>query len=547
MEDTPFDVIILGTGLTESVVAAALSKWGFKVAHVDENSYYGGNEASLTLDEFVEWIDTPPPHSSKISRASRSSEVPPFARQYSICLCPTIIPSTGPFIDALVQSGVSKYSSFRLLERIAVYDGSGGLKNVPGSKEDVFKNQDISLIQKRRLMRFLTFAIGDFEQSSELQDKHDLPFTVFLETVFHLDKELVDVITYALAYSNKEADSISTILHRIRRYLRSAGRYGPSPFLVGHYGGIGEITQGFCRAAAVNGAVYILGKKIISINAAETLNQSINEESPESDLSKNHPQYSVTLEDIPGPLRTDVIIGTNPYVSNQFLSRRQYSPLSSDLKAAYKANPIARCIAIIESPISMSFPSKVGEDDNEDSEQEENARNTNGKVDTAVLVLPQGSVSGGSSKFSAVALMTGEGTLSTPKGKYILYIALPVETDAAVDPSQILQPYIDILLKLGREVAQEPIFTAFYIENAGETSPHAVGDPQHNVHGSWFIPPPVPLEPLGDIADIATRNAENIFRNLLDILDNDGEHSHRVNTLNGGIWPQLIDLEEEEV
>lgn len=86
-----------------------------------------------------------------------------------------------------------------------MYDGSGGLKNVPGSKEDVFKNQDISLIQKRRLMRFLTFAIGDFEQSSELQDKHDLPFTVFLETVFHLDKELVDIITYALAYSNKEA------------------------------------------------------------------------------------------------------------------------------------------------------------------------------------------------------------------------------------------------------------------------------------------------------------------------------------------------------
>lgn len=185
---------------------------------------------------------------------------------------------------------------------------------------------------------------------------------------------------------------------------------------MGHYGGIGEITQGFCRAAAVNGAVYILGKKIVSINAAETLNQSINE-SPESDLSKNHPQYSVILEDIPGPLRTDVIIGTNPYVSNQFLSRRQYSPFSSDLKAACKANPIARCIAIIESPISMSFPSKVGEDDNEDSEQEENARNTNDKVDTAVLVLPQGSVSGGSSKFSAVALMTGEGTLSTPKGK----------------------------------------------------------------------------------------------------------------------------------
>jgi RAB protein geranylgeranyltransferase component A len=85
-----------------------------------------------------------------------------------------------------------------------VYDGSGGLKNVPGSKEDVFKNQDISLIQKRRLMRFLTFVAGDFEQSPELQHRHDLPFAVFLETVFNLDKELVDIITYALAYSDKD-------------------------------------------------------------------------------------------------------------------------------------------------------------------------------------------------------------------------------------------------------------------------------------------------------------------------------------------------------
>lgn len=210
-----------------------------------------------------------------------------------------------------------------------------------------------------------------------------------------------------------------TILHRIRRYLLSAGRYGPSPFLVGHYGGIGEISQGFCRAAAVNGAVYILGRRITSISAAEAPNESVDKESSESDSSKSYRRYSVTLEDIPGPLHARVIIGTCPYMSSQFLSRPRYSPLSPDLKAIYKANPIARCVVIIENPISMSFPSKEGyrEDENEDGEQEESTSNANDKVDTAVLVLPQGSVDGGSSKFSAVALLTGEGTLSTPKGK----------------------------------------------------------------------------------------------------------------------------------
>lgn len=184
------------------ILCRALSKWGFKIAHVDRNPYYGDEVASLTLEEFAKWVDTVSATSTRYSHATRSETVPPFARQYSICLCPTISPSVGPFVDALIHSGVSKYSGFRLLERVAVYDGAGAFRNVPGSKEDVFKNKDISLIQKRRLMRFLTFAVGDFEQSSELQGKDDLPFTDFLESVFSLNNELVSVIAYALAYSS---------------------------------------------------------------------------------------------------------------------------------------------------------------------------------------------------------------------------------------------------------------------------------------------------------------------------------------------------------
>src|SRR5260221_11941563 len=54
------------------------------------------------------------------------------------------------------------------------------------------------------------------------------------------------------------ADATLQALTRLRRYLRSSGRYGASPFLVGHYGGLGEIAQGFCRVSAVNGGLYIL-------------------------------------------------------------------------------------------------------------------------------------------------------------------------------------------------------------------------------------------------------------------------------------------------
>ncbi len=41
--------------------------------------------------------------------------------------------------------------------------GKGFVRKVPGSKEEVFKDKSIGLLDKRRLMKFLMFAAGDFE------------------------------------------------------------------------------------------------------------------------------------------------------------------------------------------------------------------------------------------------------------------------------------------------------------------------------------------------------------------------------------------------
>ncbi|CAL8268620.1 unnamed protein product [Merluccius merluccius] len=52
-----FDVVILGTGLVESVVAAACSRVGQRVLHLDRRSYYAGKWASFTLNGLLSWID----------------------------------------------------------------------------------------------------------------------------------------------------------------------------------------------------------------------------------------------------------------------------------------------------------------------------------------------------------------------------------------------------------------------------------------------------------------------------------------------------------
>lgn len=56
-------------------------------------------------------------------------------------------------------------------------DGDGGegegIRRVPGSKEQVFKDKEISLMEKRRLMKFLMFSAGEFENDPLLKGTND--------------------------------------------------------------------------------------------------------------------------------------------------------------------------------------------------------------------------------------------------------------------------------------------------------------------------------------------------------------------------------------
>merc|ERR1712166_1675006 len=47
--DEEYDVIVLGTGLKECVLSGLLAVKGKKVLHLDRNSYYGAETASLNL------------------------------------------------------------------------------------------------------------------------------------------------------------------------------------------------------------------------------------------------------------------------------------------------------------------------------------------------------------------------------------------------------------------------------------------------------------------------------------------------------------------
>ena len=47
--DQEYDVIVMGTGIKESILSGLLAKKGKNVLHIDRNQYYGGECASLNI------------------------------------------------------------------------------------------------------------------------------------------------------------------------------------------------------------------------------------------------------------------------------------------------------------------------------------------------------------------------------------------------------------------------------------------------------------------------------------------------------------------
>ena len=182
-------------GSTKSLsrTTRALGKAGLKVAHVYSNAYYGADEAALTLDEVVAWAEC---HSS--------SQQDEGCIRYNVDFHSEVQVSPQAIHDIFValchpSRRCCPHASFKLLGSVSIYH-DGHFEQVPGGKEDVFRDQQIPLIEKRRLMQFLLFSVGEYEDTPEFQGKEDVPFTEFLSETFSLSENLAGVVAFALAY-----------------------------------------------------------------------------------------------------------------------------------------------------------------------------------------------------------------------------------------------------------------------------------------------------------------------------------------------------------
>jgi Rab proteins geranylgeranyltransferase component A len=115
-----------------------------------------------------------------------------------------------------------------------------------------------------------------------------------------------------------------------------------------------------------------------------------------------------------------MIISSSSYIPPQLKDRvHQLSP-PHQAQTKSDVTSIARCIAIIDQPLSFRplEPNAEPTDALEgESELDTDPASQRDAVNTAILIFPPSSVSGASTSNSATVLITGEGSLSTPKGK----------------------------------------------------------------------------------------------------------------------------------
>lgn len=176
--------------------------------------------------------------------------------------------SNGSLVDLLISSNICRYTEFRAVDKVlTVFDGE--IDIVPGSRSDIFTKKNVSIIEKRLLMKFMTQCI-DFDKTprdeGEINDFLDFPEDgkfIDLMKQQRLPPKLVHFILYAMCMGNDDL-TFTDGVRKIRTYLTSIGRYGNTPFLFPMYG-CGELPQCFCRLCAVFGGIYCLNKPIDSV------------------------------------------------------------------------------------------------------------------------------------------------------------------------------------------------------------------------------------------------------------------------------------------
>ena len=276
--NTTYDVIVLGTGLKECMLAGLLAKFpkktpgeekkeGAKILQLDRNGYYGSDSASLNLTNL--WKHFRP-----------NVEVPKQYgenRDWNVDLIPKYIMANGSLVKLLLKTNVSQYLEWKAVDGTFVYQfdkggmfskAKGAIHKVPCTAAEALKSSLMGTFEKGRFKKFMNF-IQDYEAKDPKTQNGlspDVPFKDFFKK-YSLEENTIDFIGHAVALYTNDAyldKKASITVDKMQLYMNSFGRYGNSPFIYPVWG-LSGLAEGFSRLCALYGGTYMLNRDVEEI------------------------------------------------------------------------------------------------------------------------------------------------------------------------------------------------------------------------------------------------------------------------------------------
>jgi Rab GDP dissociation inhibitor len=257
--DEEYDCIVLGTGLKECIISGVLSVEGKKVLHIDRNNYYGGESASLNLNQLYE----------KFQPGQKPPASLGQSRDYNIDLVPKFLMASGLMVKFLLKTGVTRYLEFQTVQNSYVYKDKK-VHRVPTTAMEVMSSSLMGMFEKRRCRDFTNYLQTYKQEDPKTHEGFDLKKQSMsdLYKKFGLDENTQSFLGHAVALYQDDAylsrPAFETV-QKIELYRDSLAQYaGQSPYIYPRYG-LGELPQAFARLAAIYGGTYMLDKPVDSL------------------------------------------------------------------------------------------------------------------------------------------------------------------------------------------------------------------------------------------------------------------------------------------
>ncbi|KAI9474366.1 Rab GDP dissociation inhibitor alpha [Coemansia sp. RSA 989] len=260
--DEEYDVIILGTGLTECMLSGILAVEGKKVLHIDRNDFYGGECASVNLTQLYQRFRNGAEPPKELGRD----------RDYLIDLIPKFLMTGEGLIKVLVYTNVVRYLEFSAIATSMVYNG-GKIYKVPSTSGEATMSPLVGMLQKFKARSFFEF-LQKWQQgeitATQKSDLDNKPMSELYDQ-YSLNEDTQEFIGHAMALYLDEKykkQPARATCERVIMYASSAARAlednRSSPYIYPQYG-LGDLPQAFARLSAVYAGTFMLDTPVDEI------------------------------------------------------------------------------------------------------------------------------------------------------------------------------------------------------------------------------------------------------------------------------------------